>query len=158
MPPLTYYVAIPFIPDAEGNLSPGEAVECPGANAATRKAMSLAEKHGGAIAFQRMASRTLGISKTRSFWGSSVRRRTTSVNSKNLREGRMPTEVTASVGNRPDSRALCCLREGNLSAMSTPKKVRAEYPVPLIGNRDDRRGFCRIPDDAPVTRAYGPRV
>ena len=60
MPPLTYYVAIPFIPDAEGNLSPGEAVESPSPNAAVRKAMSLAEKHGGAIAFQRSGEPDLG--------------------------------------------------------------------------------------------------
>ncbi len=60
MPPLTYYVAIPFIPDAEGNLSAGEAVECPSATAASRKAMSLADKHGGAIAFQRTGEPDVG--------------------------------------------------------------------------------------------------
>lgn len=60
MPPLTYYVAIPFIPDAEGNLSPAEAVECPSATAAMRKAISLAERHGGAIAFQRTGEPDVG--------------------------------------------------------------------------------------------------
>ena len=60
MPPLTYYVAIPFIPDAEGNLSPGEAVECPSATSAARKATVLAEKHGGAIAFQRTGEPDVG--------------------------------------------------------------------------------------------------
>lgn len=60
MPPITYYVAIPFIPDAEGNLSPGEAVECPGATSASRKAMGLAEKYGGAIAFQRTGEPDVG--------------------------------------------------------------------------------------------------
>jgi len=60
MPPLTYFVAIPFIPDAEGNLSPGEAVESPGPNAAVRKAMSLADKYGGAIAFQRTGEPDIG--------------------------------------------------------------------------------------------------
>ena len=60
MPLLTYFVAIPFIPDAEGNVSPGEAVECPGATAAMRRAMSMAEKHGGAIAFQRSGEPDVG--------------------------------------------------------------------------------------------------
>ena len=60
MPPVTYYVAIPFIPDHEGNLSPGEAVESPSPNAAVRKALSLAEKHGGAIAFQRTGEPEVG--------------------------------------------------------------------------------------------------
>ena len=60
MPPLTDFVAIPFISDAEGNLTPGEAVECPGAAASTRKAMSMAEKHGGGIAFQRSGEPDIG--------------------------------------------------------------------------------------------------
>ena len=58
--PVTYYVAIPFIPDAEGTLSPGEAVECPSATAAARRAMSLADKYGGAIAFQRTGEPDVG--------------------------------------------------------------------------------------------------
>ena len=37
MPAITYYVAIPFIPDAEGNLSPGEAVEASGMELALKK-------------------------------------------------------------------------------------------------------------------------
>jgi hypothetical protein len=60
MPPVTYYVAIPFIPDAEGNLSPGQAEEAPSAASAVRKANSMAEKHGGAIAFQRTGEPDVG--------------------------------------------------------------------------------------------------
>ena len=60
MPPVTYYVVLPFIPDADGNLSPGQPEEAPSAHAALRKASSLAEKHGGAIAFQRAGEPDVG--------------------------------------------------------------------------------------------------
>lgn len=60
MPQITYYVAIPFIPDAEGNVSPGEGEEAPSAASAVRKAIALADKHGGAIAFQRIGEPDIG--------------------------------------------------------------------------------------------------
>ena len=50
----------PVHPDAEGNLSPGEAEESPSPHAAARRAQSLAEKHGGAIAFQRTGEPDIG--------------------------------------------------------------------------------------------------
>ena len=53
VPSVTYYVAIPFISDAEGNLRAGEAEEAPSAHAALHRAYALSAKHCGAIAFQR---------------------------------------------------------------------------------------------------------
>ena len=60
MPTLTYYVAIPFNPDAEGNLSAGEAEVMPSAHAALHEAYSLSAKHSGAIALQRTGQPEIG--------------------------------------------------------------------------------------------------
>ena len=60
MASVTYFVVLPFIPDAEGNLSPGQGEESPSAHAAIRKAAALADKHGGAIAFQRTGQPDVG--------------------------------------------------------------------------------------------------
>ena len=51
---VTYYVALPFVPCDDG-IAPGEAVECPSANAAVVRAEALSRKpgHAGAIAFSR---------------------------------------------------------------------------------------------------------
>ena len=53
MPAVTYYVAIPFSRDEDGNLLPDEAKECPSGDRAKRMAQSMADKHAGAIAFSR---------------------------------------------------------------------------------------------------------
>ena len=53
MPAVTYYVAIPFSRDDEGNLLPGEAKECPNGDRAKRMAQAMSEKHASAIAFSR---------------------------------------------------------------------------------------------------------
>jgi hypothetical protein len=58
---MVYYVALPFVP-VEGGLAPGEAVECPHAAAAVRRAEALAAKeaNAGAVAFSREGSPDLG--------------------------------------------------------------------------------------------------
>jgi hypothetical protein len=48
---VTYYVAVPFDRNAEGELTAGEAAELPSAPAAERKARALALLHTGAVAF-----------------------------------------------------------------------------------------------------------
>ena len=53
MAAVTYFVAVPFTRDDEGNLHPGEAKECPNGDRAKRMAQGMAETHAGAIAFQR---------------------------------------------------------------------------------------------------------
>ena len=53
MPAVTYYVAVPFSRDEEGNLIPGEAKECPDGERARRMAQGRGREHAGAIAFQR---------------------------------------------------------------------------------------------------------
>ena len=53
MASVTYYVVVPFNKDEEGNLVPGEAKEAPNGDRARRLAMTMAEKHAGAIAFSR---------------------------------------------------------------------------------------------------------
>ncbi|MGD9766603.1 MAG: hypothetical protein AB7U62_03085 [Pseudolabrys sp.] len=58
---VTYYVALPFT-DGEDGLAPGQAEECPTANAATWKAsaMSRDSKYVGALAFKRNGDPNLG--------------------------------------------------------------------------------------------------
>jgi hypothetical protein len=58
---MVYYVALPFV-RVEGGLAPGEAVECPHAAAAIRRAegMSFKEGNAGAVAFSRQGSPELG--------------------------------------------------------------------------------------------------
>ena len=50
---VTYFVAVPFVRDDEGNLLPGEPRECPNGDRPKRMAQGLAEKQAGAIAFSR---------------------------------------------------------------------------------------------------------
>lgn len=60
MAAVTYFVALPFDCDAEGELIPGEAQECQTASAALRRAQSLATLHAGAIAFSRKGDPATG--------------------------------------------------------------------------------------------------
>ncbi len=53
MAEVTYYVALPFIRNDEGEFVPGEAQECQTPTAAIRRAQSMAATHAGAIAFSR---------------------------------------------------------------------------------------------------------
>ena len=50
---MIYYVALPFV-RVDGGLAPGEAIECPHAAAAIRRA------DGGAVAFSRQGSPEIG--------------------------------------------------------------------------------------------------
>jgi hypothetical protein len=58
---MVYYVALPFV-RVDGGLAPGEAIECPHAAAAVRRAEALAQKEGnaGAVAFSRQGIAELG--------------------------------------------------------------------------------------------------
>ncbi len=58
---MVYYVALPFV-RVDGGLAPGEAVECPHAAAAVRRAEALSRKetNAGAVAFSRQGSPELG--------------------------------------------------------------------------------------------------
>ena len=58
---VTYYVALPFVPCDDG-IAPGEAVECPSANAAVVRAEALSRKpgHAGALAFSRTGDPSTG--------------------------------------------------------------------------------------------------
>jgi hypothetical protein len=59
---MIYHVALPFTPVEGSGLAPGQAVECPYAAAAIRRAevMSRDEANVGAIAFSRNGSPELG--------------------------------------------------------------------------------------------------
>jgi hypothetical protein len=59
---MIYYVALPFTLVEGGGLAPGQAVECPHAAAAIRRAeaMSRGEANVGAIAFSRSGSPDVG--------------------------------------------------------------------------------------------------
>jgi hypothetical protein len=57
---VTYYVAIPFDRDPEGDLKPGEAQELPTAGAAERRAAAMALEHVGALAFARAGDPSIG--------------------------------------------------------------------------------------------------
>jgi hypothetical protein len=58
---MIYSVALPFL-RVDGGLAPGEAVECPHAAAAIRRAEALAasETNAGAVAFSRQGTPDLG--------------------------------------------------------------------------------------------------
>ncbi|WP_024508395.1 hypothetical protein [Bradyrhizobium sp. ARR65] len=58
MADVTYYVALPFVPSDDG-IAPGEAVECPSANAAVMRAEALS-RHAGALAFSRTGDPSTG--------------------------------------------------------------------------------------------------
>jgi len=60
MAEVTYYVAMPFIRTDDGDLVPGEAVECPTASAAIREAERLGHLHAGAVAFSRSGDPSTG--------------------------------------------------------------------------------------------------
>jgi hypothetical protein len=59
---MIYYVALPFTPVEGGGVAPGQAVECPHAAAAIRRAdaMSRDEANAGVVAFSRRGSAELG--------------------------------------------------------------------------------------------------
>ena len=59
MAQVTYYVALPIIATEDGYAAI-EAVQCPTSESARRKAMGLAEKHGGAVAFSRSGDPAVG--------------------------------------------------------------------------------------------------
>ena len=60
MPDVTYYVALPFGRNEEGDLVPGEAQDRQSAHAAIRMAEEMARKHGGAVAFSRTGDPNIG--------------------------------------------------------------------------------------------------
>ena len=51
--PVTYYVALPFVQNEEGELVPGEAQDRQSASAAESLARKMAETSAGAVAFSR---------------------------------------------------------------------------------------------------------
>ena len=51
--PVTYYVALPFVRNEEGELVPGEAQDRQSASAAESLARKMAETSAGAVAFSR---------------------------------------------------------------------------------------------------------
>lgn len=53
MPAVTYFVALPFNRNDEGDLVAGEAQECQTETAAIRRAESMARTSAGAVAFAR---------------------------------------------------------------------------------------------------------
>ena len=59
---MIYYVALPFTPVEGGGLAPGQAVECPHAAAAIRRAAAMSRDgaNAGAIAFSRSGSPDVG--------------------------------------------------------------------------------------------------
>ena len=57
---VTYYVALPFTHDDEGNLVPGEALECQSSSQALSRAAGMAKQGAGAIAFARTGDPSLG--------------------------------------------------------------------------------------------------
>lgn len=58
---MIYYVALSFTP-TDGGLAPGQAVECPNAPAAIRRAEAMAanEANAGAVAFSRSGDPNVG--------------------------------------------------------------------------------------------------
>ena len=59
MAQITYFVALPVVATEDG-FAGLEAVQCPSAQAACRKAMALVERHGGAVAFSRAGDPAIG--------------------------------------------------------------------------------------------------
>jgi hypothetical protein len=58
---VTYFVALPFGRDDDGNLCAGEAVEAPSGLIAQSRAASLATTHEGAVAFSRTGDLSEGV-------------------------------------------------------------------------------------------------
>jgi hypothetical protein len=59
---VTYYAAMPFVPDEDGNPVPGEAKQAQSAHQALRMAQAMASAAGacGAVAFSRTGDPVLG--------------------------------------------------------------------------------------------------
>lgn len=57
---VTYYVALPFVRNEEGEFVPGAAEACHNAGDAKAKARHLANRHGASIAFTRTGDPDLG--------------------------------------------------------------------------------------------------
>ena len=62
MPDITYYVALPFLPDDGGSLAAGAAEECQSSSGAIRRAEALSRIAGnvGAVAFSRSGDPMIG--------------------------------------------------------------------------------------------------
>jgi hypothetical protein len=62
MKPVTYFVALPFLVDGNGELYAGAGIECPSGPSAVRKAAALLGERGvfGAIAFSRTGNPATG--------------------------------------------------------------------------------------------------
>ena len=57
---VTYYVALPFTRDEQGDFVAGEAAEFQGSRPAIASANAMALKHGGAVAFSRSGDPAIG--------------------------------------------------------------------------------------------------
>ena len=57
---ITSYVVVPFGRTEDGNLVPLEPAEAPNSESARRRALAVAAKHGGAIAFSRTGDPNTG--------------------------------------------------------------------------------------------------
>ena len=57
---VTYYVALPFSRDDQGDLVAGEAAEFQGSRPAIASAQAMALKYGGAVAFSRSGDPAIG--------------------------------------------------------------------------------------------------
>lgn len=60
MASVTYHVVVAFDCNEDGELDPGEAVEMPSIEAARRRALVLAAKHAGTVAFTRVGDPATG--------------------------------------------------------------------------------------------------
>ena len=60
MADVTYYVALPFLLNDEGELVSGEAQDRPSVHAAIRTAEEMARRFGGAVAFSRTGDPNIG--------------------------------------------------------------------------------------------------
>lgn len=60
MAAVTYYVALPFLLNEEGELVPGEAQDRQTSSAAIRAAEDMATRYGGAVAFSRTGDPATG--------------------------------------------------------------------------------------------------
>ena len=57
---VTYYVALPFLRDQDGELTAGEAAECQTSRSAIASAQAMGTKHPGALAFSRTGDPATG--------------------------------------------------------------------------------------------------
>lgn len=60
MTSVTYFAVLPFGRNDQGELCPGDAVECGSAAAATMRARAMAAASGGAVAYSRTGDPDLG--------------------------------------------------------------------------------------------------